>query len=305
MAYDSSLYNVLMEFEVLIPLCLSVIVVIAVLILLYMVVTKRTLNRTNGLFDHGNATIVDPLTGCVSQQNKTNPFPTLQATKLHDGLSLVNIESPNKCQLQMDCNLPEECCTATTNTNSSNNSPAMSSISSANQPHCYLQQQQSHCQFYADALQTLQHNQQMNQQSTNYYPCPYASTTIHTQMNENGNLAHQQQPQTCSTLPPSSNGLYLKQLCEFTNNTGLPCNQMSAAVQFTQNALAQNLNNLNSLPNLTNLTNLTTGRKLILDECTYATVKRTQRKPQDRNIYDYPSNFFKNSSFKALKIKKF
>ena len=72
MAYDSSLYNVLMEFEVLVPLCLSVIVVIAVLILLYMVVTKRTLNRTAGLFDH-NATIVDPLTGCVSQTNKTNP----------------------------------------------------------------------------------------------------------------------------------------------------------------------------------------------------------------------------------------
>lgn len=269
MAYDSSLYNVLMEFEVLVPLCLSVIVVIAVLILLYMVVTKRTLNRTAGLFDH-NATIVDPLTGCVSQTNKTNPFPTLQA-KLHDGLSLVNMDSPNK--LTMDCNLPEDCCTATTNTNSANNSPAMSSISSNQQPHCYLQQ--SHCQFYADAMQTLQHNQQ-----SNYYPCPYASVPV--QMNENGNLT---QSNACSTLP--NNGIYLKQLCDFSNPS-LQCNQIAAAAaaaQFTQTTLAQNLNNLNSLPNLTNLT----GRKHPLDECQYATVKRTARLSRDRsNIYDYP-----------------
>ena len=279
MAYDSSLYSVLMEFEVLVPLCLSVIVVIAVLILLYMVVTKRTLSRTNGLFDH-NATIVDPLTGCVSQ-NKTNPFPTLQANKLHDGLSLVNMDSPNK--LTMDCNLPEECCTATTNTSSNNCSPAMSSISSSNQQHCYLQQQ-PHCQFYADAMQTLQHGQSLGQPppQSNYLLCPYASV----QINENGTLATQHSPQTCSTLPPN-NSLYLKQLCEFTNGTGLPCSQMTAA-QFTQNSLAHsNLNNLNSLPNLTNLT---TGRKILLDECQYATVKRTQRKPSDRNIYDYPSN---------------
>lgn len=281
MAYDSSLYSVLMEFEVLVPLCLSVIVVIAVLILLYMVVTKRTLNRTAGLFDH-NATIVDPLTGCVSQ-NKTNPFPTLQANKLHDGLSLVNMDSPNK--LTMDCNLPEECCTATTNTSSNNCSPAMSSISSSNQQHCYLQQQ-PHCQFYADAMQTLQHSQQHSQPpQSNYLLCPYASV----QINENGTLAQQHpSPQACATLPPNNNGnaLYLKQLCEFSGGTGLQCSPMTAA-QFTQNTLAHsNLNNLNSLPNLTNLT---TGRKILLDECQYATVKRTQRKPDRSNIYDYPS----------------
>lgn len=267
MAYDSSLYSVLMEFEVLIPLCLSIIVVAAVIILLYMVVTKRTtLNRSNGLFDHNNA-IVDPLTGCVSQ-TKTNPFPTLQ-TKMNDGLSLVNMDSPNK--LMMDCNLGEDCCTATTNTNSSNNSPA---ISVSSQPHCYLQR--PHCQLYADTMQTLQHNQvnQLNQQS-NYYPtlpCPYASV----QVNENSLQEH-----TCSTLP--NNGIYLKQLCDFTNANNIQCNQLAA--QFTQNTLAQNLNNLNSLPNLTNLT---VNRKL-LDESQYATVKRTARKSQDRNnIYDYP-----------------
>lgn len=276
MAYDSSLYSVLMEFEVLVPLCLSIIVVIAVVILLYMVVTKRTtLNRANGIFDH---TVVDPITGCVSQ-NKTNPFPTLQATKLTDGLSLANIDSPNK--LMMDCNLTEDCCTATTNTNSSNNSPA---ISVSSQPHCYLQRPQTHCPYYADAMQTLQHNQinqinqlnqQLNQQS-NYFPCPYASV----QVNENGNLNQQT---SCATLP--NNGIHLKQLCEFTNGN-IPCNQITAAQLTAQNTLAQNLNNLNSLPNLTNLT---LNRKL-LDECQYATVKRTARKAQilDRNIYDYP-----------------
>lgn len=159
----------------------------------------------------------------------------------------------------------------------------MSSISS-NQQHCYLQQQ-PHCQFYADAMHTLQHNQQYYQQAqSNYLPCPYASVKIN---GENGNLI-QSLPQNCSTLPADTNALCLKQLCEFTNNSSLPCNQMTAA-HFTQaTTLAQNLNNLNSLPNLTNLT---TGRKLMLDECQYATVKRTGRKPQNRNnIYDYPGN---------------